>query len=77
MRHPVCLDARITRSDGSITHSVLCDLSLEGCCVTGRFPIGETLTVVMPRIGSLTGQVRWCLSNRTGIRFARQDGRGD
>ena len=72
----MCLDARLTRADGSVTDSMVSDLSLEGCCLTGRFPIGERLTVLMPRIGVLTGQVRWSLSNRTGIRFARQDSAG-
>jgi hypothetical protein len=65
------MDARLARADGSGADSVVSDLSLEGCCVTGRFPIGDTLTVTLPRIGTLTGQVRWSLGNRSGIRFAR------
>lgn len=69
----MCLDARITRADGGAVDSSVTDLSLDGCCITGRFSIGEALTIVMPRIGRLHGQVRWSLSNRTGIRFARQD----
>jgi hypothetical protein len=72
-RHLVCLDARLTRADGTLTHSVVSDLSLEGCCVTGRLPIAEKVTVVVPRIGSLTGQVRWSFANRSGIRFARPE----
>ena len=68
-RHPVCLDAEITCENGDTVDSVVSDLSLEGCCVTGIFRIGEKVTLKLPRIGIQEGQVRWCLGNRSGIRF--------
>ena len=68
------MDARLTRENGAILDSVVSDLSLEGCCVTGSFPIGERLTVQLTRIGTFHGQVRWSLCNRSGIRFDRKDG---
>lgn len=71
-RHPVCLDARLTRADGTTSANVVSDLSLDGCCVTGVYRIGEAVTLHVPRIGTLTGQVRWSIGNRSGVRFTRQ-----
>ena len=63
----------MARADGREFDSVVSDLSLDGCCITGRFAIAETLTVTLPRIGRLTGQVRWSIGNRSGLRFARRE----
>ena len=47
------------------------DLSLDGCCLTGRFKIGETIKVKIPRIGLHSAEVRWSFLGRTGVRFIR------
>ena len=43
------------------------DLSLDGCCLTGRFKIGEHLQVKIPRIGVHSVEVRWSFLGRTGF----------
>lgn len=68
-RHLVALDAEVTCEAGHVVGSLVSDLSLEGCCVTGTYRIGEWLEVRMPRIGSLRGQVRWSMGKRSGLRF--------
>ena len=45
------------------------DLSLDGCCLTGRFKIGEVVRVKIPRIGVHSAEIRWSFLGRTGIRF--------
>jgi Flp pilus assembly pilin Flp len=45
------------------------DLSLDGCCLSGRFKIGEVLQVKIPRIGAHSAEVRWSFLGRTGVRF--------
>jgi hypothetical protein len=48
------------------------DFSIDGCCVTGDYPIGERVTVLMPKVGSLSGRVRWSVIGKAGIRFERK-----
>ena len=52
-RHPVRLDATVTRNGGVESKTVVTDLSLEGCCLMGRFPT----------------QVQWVKPDRAGARF--------
>ena len=68
-RHAVRLEAAVTRDDGSILTSSVSDLSLDGCCLTGQFRIGEEIEVVIPRIGKLSAQIRWAVMGRAGARF--------
>lgn len=61
----------MTMSGGGLVASDVTDLSLDGCCLTGRFRIGELLQVKIPRIGLHSGEVRWSFLGRTGVRFIR------
>ena len=61
----------MTTSGGGMVASDVTDLSLDGCCLTGRFKIGELLQVKIPRIGLHSGEVRWSFLGRTGVRFIR------
>ena len=58
----------MTTSGGSIAADVT-DLSLDGCCLTGRFKIGEIVELKIPRIGLHSAQVRWSFLGRAGVRF--------
>ena len=68
-RHAVRLDVTIARGGGEPAPATLTDLSLDGCCVSGHFRIGEQLTVKIPRIGTLAAHVRWAFMGRAGVRF--------
>ena len=68
-RHAVRLEAAVTRNDGSTVTSTVSDLSLEGCCLTGDFKIGEQIQVKIPRIGMLSADIRWAFMGQAGARF--------
>lgn len=68
-RHVVRLEARITHADGREVGTVVTDLSLDGCSVTGSFEIGERVTMSLPKIGNFRGTVRWAIGVRAGVRF--------
>jgi hypothetical protein len=70
-RQRVRLVARVEREHGPAQEAELTDLSLEGCCLTGWFLIGERVTVDFPPVGKLRGQVRWAVLGRAGVRFER------
>ena len=70
-RHAVRLRASVTTSGGRSLVSEVTDLSLDGCCLTGRFKIGERLQLKIPRIGAHTAEVRWSYLGRAGVRFIR------
>ena len=61
----------MTTSGGGIVASDVTDLSLDGCCLTGRFPIGAILELKIPRVGVHSADVRWSFLGRTGVRFIR------
>ena len=69
LRHSVRLDASVVRGDGTEVATIVTDLSLDGCCLIGAFGIGERLTVKIPKVGSLTAEVRWAFMGRAGARF--------
>ncbi|GAA4721390.1 Flp family type IVb pilin [Sphingomonas lutea] len=69
-RHAVELEAAIVR-DGVEQWNRVTDLSLDGCCLSGDFLIGEQVTVRIPPLGTFRAQVRWALSGRAGARFIR------
>ena len=68
-RHSVRLDTRATRPDGGVVQAIVTDLSLDGCCLIGMFRIGERVTVAIPKVGKLDGEVRWAFMGRAGVRF--------
>lgn len=63
------LEAAVTRSNGSIVTTSVSDLSLDGCCLSGGFLIGEQIRVTIPRIGTHFAQIRWSFMDRAGARF--------
>lgn len=75
-RHAVALDATVVKG-GAEQPSRVTDLSLDGCCLTGDFRIGEHLTVRVERIGEFPAQIRWALPGRAGVRFTRKNPRAD
>ena len=70
-RHAVELDATVAR-DGGEAPSRVTDLSLDGCCLTGDYRIGERVTVRIARLGEFPAQIRWALPGRAGARFERK-----
>ena len=70
-RHAVRLEATVATSGGGSVAANVTDLSLDGCCLSGRFTIGEHLQVKIPRIGAHSAEVRWSFLGRTGVRFIR------
>ena len=70
-RHAVRLEAIVATSGGGSVATDVTDLSLDGCCLSGRFKIGEHLQVKIPRIGEHSAEVRWSFLGRTGVRFIR------
>lgn len=73
-RHAVRLVAQVARGDGEAMPIEVTNLSLDGCCLTGAFLIGERLTLTIPQVGRLTGQVRWAVLDQAGVRFERSSG---
>ena len=68
-RHAVRLEAAVTRDGGESVTSSVTDLSLEGCCLSGAFRIGEQIQLKIPRIGMLSAEIRWAFMDRAGARF--------
>ncbi len=68
-RHAVRLEAAVTRDGGDVFTSGVSDLSLDGCCLTGSFRIGEQIQLKVPRIGMLSAEIRWAFMGRAGARF--------
>ena len=73
LRHAVQLEALVTRADGAVESTAVTDLSLDGCCVTGHFSIGEYVDLKIAPIGLLRGQIRWSFAGRAGVRFVKRD----
>ena len=59
------------RSDGSWVRVHMTNLSYDGChlLTDQQFDVGETLTLVMPRMQHLSVQVRWLKDGQSGVRF--------
>ena len=70
-RHAVRLEASVTTSGGATVTSDVTDLSLDGCCLSGNFKLGERLQLKIPRIGEHMAEVRWSFRGRAGVRFIR------
>jgi hypothetical protein len=69
LRHEVALDAEIYHPDGHRTTVRIDNLSLDGCCVQDWLRIGDRVDLDIPRVGRVSGQVRWAFGGRAGIRF--------
>ena len=70
-RHAVELDAVVVKRDCPEVLSRVTDLSLDGCCLTGDFSIGEHLTIRIAKLGQFAAQIRWAILGRAGARFIR------
>jgi len=75
VRHAVQLKASVTRSSGAVVLCKLSDFSLDGCCLSGFFNIGERVEVSVRQIGVLPAEIRWTGMGRAGARFlSRSEG---
>ena len=68
-RHPVRLDASVTRSGGFVLKTIVTDFSLEGCCLLGYFQPREIIEIAIRTIGRFQAQVQWVKQGRAGARF--------
>ena len=62
------------RADGSWLRVHMTNLSYDGCKLLTEdvLDIGETLTLVMPRMQHMEAQVRWIKDQTAGIRFLQR-----
>lgn len=67
------------RADGGWVRVHMTDLSYDGChlLTDQAFDIGESLTLVMPRMQHLNVQVRWSKDGEVGVRFNGSSGVAD
>ena len=63
------LDVSVARRGTGVRPAVLTNLSLDGCCVTGPFCVGERVRIRVPGMGALDAQIRWATHDRAGARF--------
>jgi len=70
-RHPVQLEASVKRGGGELCSSIVRNFSLDGCCLSGYFRIGELLEIRIHPIGIFQAQIRWAMMGRAGARFAK------
>lgn len=70
-RHPVTLTGELLASDGQPRSVKVENFSLQGCCVRSTLPVGEWVSISLPRMGCFEAEVRWGRSGRTGLRFRR------
>jgi Flp pilus assembly pilin Flp len=68
-RHSVRLDASVTRSGGFVLQTMVTDLSLEGCCLSGYFQAGEIIDLRIRTIGRFPAQIQWVKFGKAGARF--------
>lgn len=68
-RHAVRLEAVVTRDSGEAVTAKVSDLSLDGCCLSGNFLIGERVEVDITGVGKLSAEIRWAFVGRAGARF--------
>lgn len=69
LRHPVRLDASVTRSGGFVLKTIVTDFSLDGCCLLGHFQPAEIIEVSIRTVGRLPAQIKWVQRGRAGARF--------
>lgn len=67
------------RADGSWVRVHMNDISYDGChlLIDQQFDVGETLTLVLPRMRHMKVQVRWTRDGQAGIRFLGTTARDD
>lgn len=70
-RKPMSLTGVAYRADGSWMRVHMTNLSYDGCNLLTEdlLDIGESLTLVMPRMQHMKAQVRWIRDNQAGVRF--------
>jgi len=70
-RNPTSVSGIAYRGDGSWLRVHMVNLSYNGCRLLTENPvdIGETLTLIFPRMQHLQVQVRWVGDHEVGVRF--------
>jgi hypothetical protein len=73
-RKPASITGVAYRADGSWVRVHMTNLSYDGCklLTDDVLDIGETLTLVMPRMQHMQAQVRWIKGQTAGIRFLQR-----
>ena len=73
IRKPASVTGVAYRSDGNWVRVHMTNLSYDGChlLTDQEFDIGETLSLVMPRMQRIEVQVRWVKANEAGVRFVQ------
>ena len=70
-RHAVTFDATVIRGDHRLG-SRISDLSLDGCCLSGYFTVGEFVRLHIRGLGHFAAQIRWVKLGRAGVRFVSE-----
>ena len=70
-RHPVAITAELLGSDGKCRSVQVENFSLDGCCVRHYLPVGEWVSIKLPRMGRFDAEVRWGRFGRAGLRFRK------
>jgi hypothetical protein len=70
-RTPVQLTGRATLGDGRVIDVTVMNVSRDGCEISSdeTLLIGAMITVDVPSLKQASGQVRWSLFGRAGLRF--------
>jgi len=70
-RDEVHFRARGARDDGDELLLLVVNMSARGLMARcgANFAIGERVSVVLPVVGTMEAEVRWCLGGRAGFQF--------
>ena len=70
-RHPVALDAYARRGGEDVIRVRVSEISFGGCQLVSAkdFEVGDDLILTLPRMGEVTGQVRWIAGDKVGVAF--------
>lgn len=71
LRHPVRLDAYARREGEEVFRVLITQMAYGGCQIlcTEKFTVGDRLILSLPRMGEITGQVRWTAGDKSGFAF--------
>ena len=72
LRHAVTLEATVNTGEGEPRSAEVANFSLEGCCVSGFYPIGSLVDLKIKPLGMFRAQVRWAFAGRAGLRFVKE-----
>jgi len=74
-RRTVSLVGTLGWVDGSTASVLVSEISYQGCRISSdhHLDLGETVTLDLPALGMIKGQVRWTGEGQAGIRFLTGD----